>query len=226
MQGLGLPTYPFAAPLPNGLAGAAVAPLLSVACICADTRVRPYIACPAATHAKCPGAQGCCVRREQVQAFMFGSVPLKTYLPDGDIDMAVFQSHGPSVRDSWTTKLGAVLEAEARSQSTRFRVKDVQVIHAEVRHAAGPAARARARRSVQVACGWLGYAWPRWLVEHWLSAGKGSSLLSESYGEQPERLPGGTAYQHCMLGYGPARALIADACCQTGPAWPEACDLC
>ena len=80
------------------------------------------------------------MRRAQVQAFMFGSVPLKTYLPDGDIDMAVFQSHGPSVRDSWTTKLGAVLEAEARSQSTRFRVKDVQVIHAEVRRAAGPAA--------------------------------------------------------------------------------------
>ena len=76
---------------------------------------------------------------------MFGSVPLKTYLPDGDIDMAVFQSHGLSVRDSWTTKMGAVLEAEARSQSTRFRVKDVQVIHAEVRRA-GPAARARARR--------------------------------------------------------------------------------
>ena len=79
-----------------------------------------------------------CVPILQVQAFMFGSVPLKTYLPDGDIDVAVFQSHGASVRDTWTTRLSAVLEMEARSPRTPFRVKDVQVIHAEVLPAAGP----------------------------------------------------------------------------------------
>ena len=127
----------------------ALALLLSAACICADTRVRLYTVL--LQHVR--GLQvdrERSARRVQVQAFMFGSVPLKTYLPDGDIDMAVFQSHGPSVRDSWTTKLGAVLEAEARSQSTRFRVKDMQVIHAEVRRAAGPAAWVRARvRSAQ-----------------------------------------------------------------------------
>lgn len=73
---------------------------------------------------------------------MFGSVPLKTYLPDGDIDMAVFQLRGASVRDTWTTRLSAVLEAEARLTRPAFRVKDVQVIHAEVRprRRAGPAA--------------------------------------------------------------------------------------
>ncbi len=70
---------------------------------------------------------------------MFGSVPLKTYLPDGDIDMAVFQLRGASVRDTWTTRLSAVLEAEARLTRPAFRVKDVQVIHAEVRPAGAPA---------------------------------------------------------------------------------------
>ena len=63
---------------------------------------------------------------------MFGSVPLKTYLPDGDIDMSVFQSKGNSLRDTWTTKLCAVLEDEQRDPYAQFRVRDVQVIHAEV----------------------------------------------------------------------------------------------
>ena len=68
----------------------------------------------------------------QVEAFMFGSVPLKTYLPDGDIDLSVFQSKGNSLRDSWTTKLCLVLEDEQRDPCASFRVRDVQVIHAEV----------------------------------------------------------------------------------------------
>lgn len=63
---------------------------------------------------------------------MFGSVPLKTYLPDGDIDLSVFQFKGNSLRDSWTTKLCTVLEHEQRDPYASFRVKDVQVIHAEV----------------------------------------------------------------------------------------------
>lgn len=64
---------------------------------------------------------------------MFGSVPLKTYLPDGDIDLSVFQFKGNSLRDSWTSKLCSVLEHEQRDPYASFRVKDVQVIHAEVR---------------------------------------------------------------------------------------------
>lgn len=63
---------------------------------------------------------------------MFGSVPLKTYLPDGDIDLSVFQAKGSSLRDSWATKLSALLEAEQRDPYAAFVVKDVQVIHAEV----------------------------------------------------------------------------------------------
>lgn len=63
---------------------------------------------------------------------MFGSVPLKTYLPDGDIDLSVFQAKGHSLRDSWATQLSSVLEAEQRDPYAPFAVRDVQVIHAEV----------------------------------------------------------------------------------------------
>ena len=63
---------------------------------------------------------------------MFGSVPLKTYLPDGDIDLSVFQSRGNSLRDNWATRLSSLLEAEQRDPYAAFTVKDVQVIHAEV----------------------------------------------------------------------------------------------
>lgn len=69
----------------------------------------------------------------QVEAYMFGSVPLKTYLPDGDIDLAVFQGKGPRLRDVWTTELSALLEAEARNALNLHKVKDVQIINAEVR---------------------------------------------------------------------------------------------
>ena len=62
---------------------------------------------------------------------MFGSVPLKTYLPDGDIDLALFQKSGPSIRNSWYKRLADVLEAEQRRPGPCI-VRDVQVINAEV----------------------------------------------------------------------------------------------
>ena len=36
---------------------------------------------------------------------------MKTYLPDGDIDVALVQVSGPSIRDSWAPRLAAALEA-------------------------------------------------------------------------------------------------------------------
>lgn len=68
----------------------------------------------------------------QVEAYMFGSVPLKTYLPDGDIDLAVFQGKGPKLRDIWLTELSTMLEAEGSNASSPFRIKDVHIINAEV----------------------------------------------------------------------------------------------
>ena len=71
----------------------------------------------------------------QVDAFMFGSVPLKTYLPDGDIDLSIFC--GPDVaaalKDAWALKLQNVLLAEQANADAPFVVGDVTVINAEVR---------------------------------------------------------------------------------------------
>jgi len=73
-----------------------------------------------------------CFAPVPVQAFMFGSVPLKTYLPDGDIDLCIF-SPDTSIKDTWATKLHAKLEEEQQSPHSPFKIGDVQVINAEVR---------------------------------------------------------------------------------------------
>ena len=64
---------------------------------------------------------------------MFGSVPLKTYLPDGDIDLAMFQETGTKLRDSWTTHLKDFLESKTAKAAPQYRIRDVQIINAEVR---------------------------------------------------------------------------------------------
>lgn len=65
---------------------------------------------------------------------MYGSVPLKTYLPDGDIDLAIFQSRGNTqhLRDTWFTQLSGFLQREEQNPHAPFRIRDVQVIYAEV----------------------------------------------------------------------------------------------
>ena len=81
--------------------------------------------------------------QSQVTAVAFGSVPLGTYLPDGDIDLSIY-SYAPNaqeakeaLRDTWATKLQFMLEEDIGNARTKFKVADVQVIHAEVR-APGP----------------------------------------------------------------------------------------
>ena len=65
------------------------------------------------------------------QVFPFGSVPLKTYLPDGDIDLAAF---GYTCSDeSLANEVRAILESEERRKDAEFEIKDVQYINAEVR---------------------------------------------------------------------------------------------
>jgi hypothetical protein len=75
---------------------------------------------------------------------MFGSVPLRTYLPDGDIDISVFATmEGGSsesgdepvrdLRDSWALQLVHTLERERGKAEAPFRIRDCQVIQAEVR---------------------------------------------------------------------------------------------
>jgi hypothetical protein len=66
---------------------------------------------------------------------MFGSVPLRTYLPDGDIDLSVFcsQETAQSIRDSWAVKLQSVIEHEQSRGNAPYKIGDVTVINAEVR---------------------------------------------------------------------------------------------
>ncbi|GMP51473.1 hypothetical protein CsSME_00017688 [Camellia sinensis var. sinensis] len=66
----------------------------------------------------------------QPLVFPFGSVPLKTYLPDGDIDLTAFG--GTNVEDALVNEVVSVLEAEYKNRAAEFIVKDVQLIWAEI----------------------------------------------------------------------------------------------
>ncbi|XP_074317524.1 uncharacterized protein LOC141653596 [Silene latifolia] len=65
------------------------------------------------------------------EVFPFGSVPLKTYLPDGDIDLTAFC--GFNFEEAFASEVYSVLEAEDRNPAAKFVVKDVQYIRAEVK---------------------------------------------------------------------------------------------
>ncbi|KAL0375437.1 UNVERIFIED_CONTAM: hypothetical protein Sradi_3459400 [Sesamum radiatum] len=61
--------------------------------------------------------------------FPYGSVPLKTYLPDGDIDLTAF---GVTYdEDTLANDMKSVLEEEEKNRAAEFIVKDVQLIRAE-----------------------------------------------------------------------------------------------
>ncbi|MBA0753357.1 hypothetical protein Gogos_022293 [Gossypium gossypioides] len=66
------------------------------------------------------------------QVFAFGSVPLKTYLPDGDIDLMAF-SKNQNLKDMWAHQVRDMLENEEKNENAEFRVKEVQYIQAEVK---------------------------------------------------------------------------------------------
>ncbi|XP_030457183.2 uncharacterized protein LOC115678037 isoform X2 [Syzygium oleosum] len=68
------------------------------------------------------------------QVFTFGSVPLKTYLPDGDIDLSIFSS-SQDLKDTWAHQVRDMLESEEKHEDAKFhfRVKEVQYIQAEVK---------------------------------------------------------------------------------------------
>jgi DNA polymerase sigma len=63
--------------------------------------------------------------------FTFGSVPLKTYLPDGDIDVTAF-SPSNELKDTWANLVRDALEHEEKNENAEFSVKEVQYIQAEV----------------------------------------------------------------------------------------------
>ncbi|XP_062182543.1 uncharacterized protein LOC133886747 isoform X2 [Phragmites australis] len=65
------------------------------------------------------------------QVFPFGSVPLKTYLPDGDIDLTTFGSAASD--ENLANEVFVILESEERRKDSEFEVKDVQYINAQVK---------------------------------------------------------------------------------------------
>jgi hypothetical protein len=75
----------------------------------------------------------------QTTAFMFGSVPLKTYLPDGDIDVSVFctPDTAQALKDMWTTRLQKVIEGEQQNGNAPYEISDITVINAEVGSSGG-----------------------------------------------------------------------------------------
>uniref|UniRef100_A0A7N0U3C5 Polymerase nucleotidyl transferase domain-containing protein n=1 Tax=Kalanchoe fedtschenkoi TaxID=63787 RepID=A0A7N0U3C5_KALFE len=105
----------------------------------AEERAAELIACIKPTEAseKCRLAVADYVRRLIMQCFpcqvfTFGSVPLKTYLPDGDIDLTTFSST-PDLKDSWANDVRNMLESEEMNENAEFQVKEVQFIQAEVK---------------------------------------------------------------------------------------------
>lgn len=65
------------------------------------------------------------------EVFAFGSVPLKTYLPDGDIDLTVLGS--TSYDSTLVNDVCCILESEEQNSDAEFVVKDLERIDAEVR---------------------------------------------------------------------------------------------
>ena len=58
-------------------------------------------------------------------------MPLKTYLPDGDIDLTAFSTN-QNLKDSWANLVRDMLEKEEKNENAEFHVKEVQYIQAEV----------------------------------------------------------------------------------------------
>ena len=64
---------------------------------------------------------------DQLQVFPFGSFPLKTYLPDGDIDLTAL-SHEDEEEDL----VRAVCNILKSEDDSEYQVKDIEHIRAQV----------------------------------------------------------------------------------------------
>ncbi|XP_059659864.1 uncharacterized protein LOC132306489 isoform X2 [Cornus florida] len=65
------------------------------------------------------------------KVYPYGSVPLRTYLPDGDIDLTAISS--PDVEEALARDVLAVLQGEEQNENAEYEVKDTQFIDAEVK---------------------------------------------------------------------------------------------
>lgn len=65
-----------------------------------------------------------------MQVLPYGSMPLRTYLPDGDIDLTAFGA--ANFEDMLVDDMRFILQREEKNMAAQFRIKDVQLIRAEV----------------------------------------------------------------------------------------------
>ncbi|KAF5782262.1 putative polynucleotide adenylyltransferase [Helianthus annuus] len=65
------------------------------------------------------------------EIFPYGSVPLKTYLPDGDIDLTVLSI--PNLEERLPSEVLRVLLEEEKHGNTEYELRDTQFIDAEVK---------------------------------------------------------------------------------------------
>ncbi|KAL3622227.1 hypothetical protein CASFOL_033638 [Castilleja foliolosa] len=129
-------------PLPNGLlpgTGSVMRSLDEDRWVKAEERIAELIACiqPNPLSEERRNAVADYVQRLIMKCFpcqvcTFGSVPLKTYLPDGDIDLTTF-SHNQNSKDAWANQVREMLESEEKNENAEFHVKEVQYIQAEVK---------------------------------------------------------------------------------------------
>ncbi|KAL8139927.1 hypothetical protein V2J09_005948 [Rumex salicifolius] len=77
-----------------------------------------------------------CVRRLITESIpcvisIYGSVPLKTYLPDGDIDLTVF-SEDQNLNDNCAAEVSNILEKARTDADAEYQIKEVLLIPVEV----------------------------------------------------------------------------------------------
>ncbi|KAK7300801.1 hypothetical protein RJT34_11652 [Clitoria ternatea] len=65
------------------------------------------------------------------EVFPYGSVPLKTYLPDGDIDLTALSCQ--NIEEGLVSDVHTVLQGEEINGAAEYEVKDVRFIDAEVK---------------------------------------------------------------------------------------------
>ncbi|KAI8523462.1 hypothetical protein RHMOL_Rhmol13G0075700 [Rhododendron molle] len=65
------------------------------------------------------------------EVFPYGSVPLKTFLPHGDIDLTALSS--PTIEETLAHDVLAVLQEEEQNENAEYEVKDTEFIDAEVK---------------------------------------------------------------------------------------------
>ncbi|CAI9776521.1 unnamed protein product [Fraxinus pennsylvanica] len=70
-------------------------------------------------------------RHLDCEAFPYGSVPLKTYLPDGDIDLTALKILNGE--ESLARNVLGILQGEQLNENAEYEVKDAQFIDAEVK---------------------------------------------------------------------------------------------